>query len=85
VLVFHAADRLGEHGRDAVSQVLSAPGQRFLACPSGESRPTALLRSLDDPACAAERDNRRKIDSLARRAAGRLRSLGRVGRKFETV
>jgi mannonate dehydratase len=27
---------------------LSAPGQRFLACPSGESRPPALLRSLDD-------------------------------------
>jgi hypothetical protein len=47
------------------------------------------LRSLDDPAacaaerdgCAAERDYRRKIDSLARRAGGRLRSLGRAGQK----
>jgi hypothetical protein len=27
--------------------------------------------------CAAERINRRKVDSLARRAGGRLRSLGR--------
>jgi hypothetical protein len=44
-----------------------------------------LLRSLDDPACAAERNNRRKIDSLARRAAGRLRSLGYFGQECLTV
>jgi hypothetical protein len=57
------------------------------------------LRSLEDPACAAERkgcaaerndcaaerNHRRWIDSLARRAAGRLRSLGRVGRDCVTV
>jgi hypothetical protein len=51
------------------------------------------LRSLDDPAaCAAERNGRaaernyrRKIASLARRAGGRLRSLGRVGREHFTV
>jgi hypothetical protein len=51
------------------------------------------LRSLDDPAAraaerngrAAERNYRRKIDSLARRAGGRLRSLGRAGQEFLTV
>jgi hypothetical protein len=43
------------------------------------------LRSLDDPACAAERNHSRKNDSLARRAGGRLRSLGCAGREHVTV
>jgi hypothetical protein len=54
------------------------------------------LGSLDDPAAAAacaaerngsaaERNDRRKIDSLARRAAGRLRSLGYLRRECLTV